>query len=573
MKKLLLAFTALVVAVPAYAQAPAQPERASGRANQTAVESAGGLVVSANPLATRAGAEILRAGGSAIDAMVAMQLTLGLVEPQSSGLGGGAFLVYWNAQTRALTTYDAREIAPQAATGNRFTNEQGQPLPFAQAVVGGIATGIPGVPLLLDTVHRAHGRLPWARMIRPAMQLAEQGFQVSPRLATLIAADPHIRNDQRVRAYFSRPDGTPLQAGDTLRNPDYARTLNLYMLMGPAPFYSGVIAHAIMAEVNRAPRPGGLTLEDFAAYRVVERPAVCGPYRAYRVCGMGPPSSGGVTVIQMLGLLERFNLGDEPNADAMHLFTQANRLAFADRNQYLADPDLVPQPLAGLIDRAYLAQRSQLISPDADRPANPGEPAGRQGRLSPDNDSERPATSHLIAIDRAGNIVTMTTTIEDGFGARRMAAGFLLNNQLTDFSFAAEANGRPIANRVEPRKRPRSSMSPTIVFDQAGAPVIVAGSPGGALIIPYVAQTLVALIDWRMNPQAAVSLGHVANLNGQTVIEQGTDAEQFVDALRVLGHNVRTGEMVSGLSAVVRDGNRWIAGADPRREGLALGDQ
>jgi gamma-glutamyltranspeptidase/glutathione hydrolase len=430
------------------------------------------------------------------------------------------------------------------------------------------------VPRLIELTHRRHGRLPWAQLFAPAIELAEQGFAVSPRLAGLLASERHLRNDPASAAYFYRPDGTPLQAGETLRNPALAETLRTLAANGVEPFYSGPIAQAILAAVHREPRPGSLTAADLAAYRVVEREPVCGPYRIYRVCGMGPPSSGGVAVLQILGLLAPFDLGTAPNADAYHLFTQAARLAFADRNQYLADPGFAPQPVAGLTERNYLMARAALIDRDRDMgTAAPGDPPGRSGRvLEPDLASERPATSHLIVIDRDGNIVSMTTTIEDGFGSRRMAAGFLLNNQLTDFNFAPQAQARPVANRVEPGKRPRSSMAPTIAFDRDGAPAIVAGSPGGSLIIPYVAQALIALIDWNLDPQSAVSLPHVANRNGNTELERGTEAEGFAAALIARGHTVRTIDMTSGLSAVVRRGNRWHAGADPRREGVALGE-
>ncbi len=574
MRRILLALlgTALISA-PAAAQL--QPERATGRSQQQTAQFERSVVVTANPIASRVGFEILQAGGSAVDAAIAIQLVLTLVEPQSSGLGGGAFMLHWDAEARRLTTYDARETAPAGATAQIFMDAAAnRPLPFYEAVTGGISTGVPGVPRLIELTHRRHGRLPWARLFEPAIRLADEGFAISPRLAGLLASERFLRNDPAAAAYFYRPDGSPKPAGEILRNPELGRTLRTLASDGVEPFYRGAIAQAILAAVHREPRPGSLSAADLAGYRASEREPVCAPYRVYRICGMGPPSSGGTTVLQMLTLLAPFDLGAAPNADAYHLFTQAGRLAFADRNQYIADPQFVAQPVAGLIERNYVTARAALIDRTRDMGnATAGEPPGRAGRVfEPDAMSERPATSHLIVIDRAGNIVSMTTTIEDGFGSRRMAAGFLLNNQLTDFNFAPEAQGRPVANRVEPGKRPRSSMAPTIAFDQEGRPAIVVGSPGGSLIIPYVAQTLVALIDWRLDPAAAVSLGHVANRNGPTEVERGTDAESYADALRARGHTVRAIEMTSGLSAVVRANGRWLAGADPRREGVALGE-
>jgi gamma-glutamyltranspeptidase/glutathione hydrolase len=571
-RRLLAAFAvALLVASSALAQQ--QPEGATGRGQQQLVVTDRTVVVTANPIASRVGFQILQAGGSAVDAAIAIQLALTLVEPQSSGLGGGAFMLYWDAAARRLTTYDARETAPAGATPQLFLDAANRPLPFYDAVTGGIATGVPGVPRLMELAHRRHGRLPWAQLFAPAIQLADEGFAVSPRLAGMLADERYLRNDPVARGYFYHPDGTPLRAGEVLHNFELVRTLRTLASEGVEPFYSGPIAEQILATVHREPRPGSLAAADMTAYRVVERDPVCGPYRIYRVCGMGPPSSGGVTVLQILALLAPFDLGRAPNPEAYHLFTQATRLAFADRNQYLADPGFVPQPIAGLTDRQYLMARAALIDRGRDMgTAAPGDPPGRSGALEPDLASERPATSHMIIIDRDGNIVSMTTTIEDGFGARRMVAGFLLNNQLTDFNFAPEAQGRPVANRVEPGKRPRSSMAPTIAFDRDGAPVIVTGSPGGSLIIPYVAQTLIALIDWNLDPQRAVSLPHVANRNGNTELEQGTDAESLAAALIARGHTVRQVEMTSGTSAVARRDNRWQAGADPRREGIALGE-
>ncbi len=571
------AILALGLSLPAaaFAQAPAQPEANSGRTEKTLVTARRAVVASANPVASQVGADILAAGGSAADAAIAIQLALTLVEPQSSGLGGGSFALYWVEARKKLTSYDARETAPGGATPEMFLDGEGKPIPFVDGVLGGRAVGVPGTPRMIEALHKKHGRLPWARLFDPVIRLAEQGFAMSPRLVTLLGQEKALRNDPVAAAYFYQPDGQPKPVGTTLRNPELAATLRTLQKQGAGAFYRGAIAQDILARVAQPPRPSSMTAEDLAGYRVKERPVVCGPYRQFEVCGMGPPSSGGVAVVQMLGLLERFDMkaSGANTLASVHLFTQAHRLAFADRNRYLADPDFVPQPVAGLIDRGYLQQRSVLIDPNRDMgTAQPGEPPRKTAALANDASPELPSTSHLIVVDRWGDAITMTTTIEDGFGARRMVRGFLLNNEMTDFSFLPAQGGQPIANRVEAGKRPRSSMSPTMVFAPGHKLSMLVGSPGGSQIIGYAAQTVISLIDWQLDPQAAVAAGHYGNPNGPTQLERGTEAEKLADGLKAMGHqDVRIVEMTSGLSAVVRSGPVWQAGVDPRREGRAIG--
>jgi gamma-glutamyltranspeptidase/glutathione hydrolase len=544
------------------------------------------MVVAAHPLAAAAGAQMLAEGGSAIDAMIATQLVLNLVEPQSSGIGGGGFLLYYDAGAKALTSFDARETAPAGAGPDLFLGPDGRPLRFIDAVIGGRSVGTPGIMRLLDTTHRRYGRLPWPRLFAPAIRLAEEGFAVSQRLAAAIAQDAEtLKRHDGPRGYFFHADGRPLQPGETLRNPAFADTLRILADGGADAFYQGNIARDIAATVQGAAgNPGRLTESDLAAYQIVEREPVCAPYRRHNVCGMGPPSSGALAIGQILGLLEPFDLSVLPPAatQAAHLFAEASKLAFADRALYIADPAFVKQPGKGLIDPGYLSARTSLIDSARAMPkAIAGLPPWREGRLddklfAPDRSAEIPATSHMSIVDDAGNIVSFTSSIESGFGSRLMARGFLLNNQLTDFSFLAEENGQPVANRVEPGKRPRSSMAPTVVFAQANsegaaAPLYVLGSPGGARIIPYVAWTLIGLLDWRLDVQTAVAMAHVANLNGATELEAGTGLVALNPALTSLGHTVRVLDMNSGLHAIRIGPNGLQGGVDPRREGAALG--
>jgi len=569
----------VAIATPAVAQA-LPPERPSGWIDKLPVASRHFMVATANPLATQAGYETLRAGGNAIDAAIAVQLVLGLVEPQSSGLGGGSFMLYHDARARRLIAYDGRETAPAAATAGRFLDAQGQPLAFFDAVVGGRSVGVPGTLKLLETVHRRHGRLPWARLFTPAIALAEQGFAISPRLHLLIAEETQWPQP-RARDYFLTAQGAARPVGETLRNPAYARTLRTLAAQGAAPFYAGAIADDIVRTVRDAPRnPGDLTREDLARYNVKARAPVCGRYRAYRVCGVPPPSSGGITVLQVLRMLEPYDVASMGPASfwSVHFASEAERLAYADRNVYIADPDFYRAP-RGLLDDGYLRARSLLISTSRSLgTAAPGDPARGTARADAVADghgaaAEFPSTSHIAIVDADGNAVSMTSTIEDGFGSRLMTeGGFMLNNELTDFSFVPVEDGKPVANRVEPGKRPRSAMAPTIAYDKDGRVAIIAGSPGGSAIIDYVVKTLLAIIDWKLDPQAATALPNFGSRNGPTELEKDTVVAALAPRLAALGHDTRIIDQTSGVQAIVRSPLGWIGGADPRREGVVRGD-
>ena len=553
------------------AVAEAQARKAAGRP----VEAQDWMVVAAHPLAVEAGAEVLSAGGTAADAMVAVQAVLGLVEPQSSGLGGGAFLVWWDAKSGAMTTLDGRETAPLEATPRLFQDADGQPLQFYDAVVGGRSVGVPGTPALLQEAHERWGARPWAGLFDRAITLAEEGFAVSPRLSASVAGDAERLGRFEATARYFLPDGAPLQPGARLRNPDYADTLRALAQEGARVFYSGEIAKDIAATVQNAPgNPGVLSETDLALYRVKERAAVCAPYRAYDICGMGPPSSGAVAVGQTLGLLAPFDLaGFGPESpEAWRLLGDASRLAFADRGKFLADTDFVPVPVKGLLERSYLENRSQLLNGGVALPeAAPGAPEFDHAlNWAMDAAIELPSTSHISIVDSQGNALSMTTTVENAFGSRLMVRGFLLNNELTDFSFRSHRDGVPIANRVEPGKRPRSSMAPTIVM-QDGRPVLVLGSPGGSRIIPYVSKTLVAMLDWGFDAQAAVDLPHLVNRFGTYDLEVGTAAEAQAEALQAMGYATEVRDLTSGLHVIDLRGGRLLGGADPRREGVALG--
>jgi gamma-glutamyltranspeptidase/glutathione hydrolase len=556
--------------------APA-PEAATGVAEDRAPARAERqMVAAANPIAAEAGLAILRAGGNAVDAMVTTQLVLNIVEPQSSGIGGGAFLLYWDADGRDLVTLDGRETAPMAATPERFLGADGAPMPFWDAVIGGLSVGVPGTPALMAEAHARYGRLPWESLFTIPIRLAEEGFPVSPRLHALLDGDRALRDDPRARALYYQEDGTPLPVGTMLRNPALAETLRRIAAEGVSAFYEGPIAQDIVATVTGHPtNPGDMTLADLAGYRVIEREPVCVEYRVYEVCGMGPPSSGASTVGQILELVEGFDLAEMgPGPQAAHVVSEASRLAFADRNLYLADADFVSVPMRGLLDAGYLDARAGLIAPDASMgEAEPGEPPyWREGLLAPSRDTST-GTSHVSIVDSDGNAVSLTTTIESAFGARLMTeSGFLLNNELTDFSFRPEVDGRPVANRVEPGKRPRSSMAPTIVFDAFDRLYVVVGSPGGSRIIGYVAKSLIAMLDWGMDPQQAAAFPGFLSRNGPTELEEGTAAAEWAPALEAMGHEVELVEMTSGLHAVMVTPSGLLGGADPRREGAAVGD-
>jgi gamma-glutamyltranspeptidase/glutathione hydrolase len=577
---------ALLAACSTPTDRPSQPEPSSAlRAGVATAQAQRHMAASANPLATQAGLEMLRAGGSAVDAAIAMQLVLTLVEPQSSGLGGGAFLMHWDGQR--VAAYDGRETAPMAADERLFLTPEGKPMAFYDAVVGGLSVGTPGTVRLLEAAHRHHGRLPWSRLFEPAVRLSETGFPMSARLHQLLAAEKYLRSDRTAAAYFYGADGAPKAVGTTIRNPELAATLRAIQAAGADAFYSGPIAADIVSAVQSSRNPGRLALTDLGSYRVRPREPVCTDYKAWRVCGMPPPSSGGIAVAQMLGIFTHRNIAVfppaeapelEPRAEAVHLFAEAGRLAFADRALYVADSDFVSVNVAGLLDPAYLKQRAQRVGPRSMGTAQPGVPPGTSVALAPDASPPKSATSHISVVDGYGAAVAMTTTIEDVFGARIMVRGFLLNNQLTDFSFAPEADGRPIANRIQPGKRPRSSMAPTLVFDRAsGALVATLGSPGGSQIIGYVAKTLIGVLDWNLDIQQGIALPNFGSRNGPTELEKGRFSPAVVEALKARGHDVREIDMGSGLQGIVRvqlpDGRHgWAGGADPRREGVALGD-
>lgn len=532
------------------------------------------MVAAANPLAVEAGARVLREGGTAADAMVAVQTVLGLVEPQSSGLGGGAFLVYYDATTGALSTLDGRETAPLAATPTLFQDHNGEPLKFFDAVVGGRSVGTPGTPALMEAAHRKWGKSNWGGLFTDAIRLAELGFAVSPRMAESIANDAErLSRFPETAAYFL-PEGAPLEAGQVITNQPYADVLRRIAMEGTDAFYTGPVAADIVRTVQSAAgNPGVLSELDLALYRVKERPAVCASYRAYEACGMGPPSSGALTVGQILGMLESYDLAalGADNPASWRLIGDASRLAFADRGRYMADSDFVPMPTKGLVDAEYLAERAKLLQGDAalDSVA-PGTPTFDHALIWADDESiEFPSTSHISIVDQYGNVLSMTTTIENGFGSRLMTNGFLLNNELTDFSFRSHSDGVPIANRLEPGKRPRSSMAPTIVM-QDGKPVLAIGSPGGSRIIGYVATAIVGWADWGLNVQEALSLPHAVNRFGTYDLEAGTEAESFEAALTDMGFEVNIRDLNSGLHAI-EIGEGLKGGADPRREGIALG--
>ncbi len=556
------------------------PERPSGWTPKKAVTSKHDMIATANPLSTEAGFRILRQGGTAIDAAIASQMVLTLVEPQSSGIGGGAFIVHYQKKNNKLSAYDGRETAPAAATPERFLDKEGKPLKFLDAVVGGRSVGVPGTLRVLELAHQRHGKLPWARLFAPAIELSERGFPMSPRLYGALEAEKMLANDSVAKAYFYRADGTPHPVGTLVKNPELAATLKRIAAEGPEAFYKGDIARDVVTKVRSHPtNPGDMTEADLAGYRAKARDVVCGPYRHYRVCGMPLPSSGGMTVLQILGMLERFDMARVEPASfyATHLFAEAGSLAYADRGRYMADPEFVP-PTPGLLGTDYLWSRSLTIKPDAALgKAQPGDPQtvqpAQKVAFADDRSLEFPSTSHLSIIDRYGNALSMTTTIEDVFGSRQMVRGFLLNNELTDFSFATTEGGKPIANRVQPGKRPRSSMAPTIVFDRPGHVYAIVGSPGGSAIINYVTKTLIGILDWHLDPQAAIDLPNVGSRNlGYVELEKGSAAAKLEPKLRALGHDVRVIDHTSGLQAIARTKTGWIGGADPRREGIVLGD-
>ena len=559
--------------LPAQTNRPQQPEPASGRSEKQLAHAQRHMVAAAHPLAVEAGLQMLDAGGSAVDAMIAVQLVLNLVEPHASGLGGGAYLLHYEATSRMVRAYDGRETAPAAVTADLFMRD-GKAMTFRDAVAGGRSVGTPGVVRLLEIAHRKHGRLPWARLFQPAIDLAENGFPLSSRLHTLLRRDRTIAGEAAARSYFLNAEGTPKAAGTLLRNPEFAQTLRAIATGVADAFYRGDIARAIVGAVRSHPiNPGLLSEADLADYQVREVDALCSPYRVYRVCGMPPSSSGGIAVLQMLGLLSHRDMSAvaPESTQAVHLLAEAGRLAYADRSRWVADDRFVDVPVRGLLDPAYLAARARLIQPRSMGKATAGTPPGARLAYADDAVDEVAGTSHIAIVDGDGNAASMTTTIENFFGSRVLVRGFLLNNQLTDFNFTEQDSGQPAVNAVAPGKRPRSSMAPTLVFRDNGDLHLVLGSPGGGRIINYVAKTLIATLDWGLDIQAAIALPNTGSRNGPTDIERGTAAEERAAPLRAMGHDVEITDMTSGLHGIMRVGNGWQGGADPRREGIARG--
>ena len=575
MKKL-MALVALLTPLPALAQ---------------------GMVTSADPRATEAGLEILRAGGSAADAAMAMMLALTVVEPQSSGIGGGGFLLHQSARTGLLETIDGRETAPAAATPQRFIGPDGKPLPFISAVAGGKSVGVPGNIRLMALATKKWGKLEWKALFAPAIRLAEGGYRVTRPLAaastnlfplwggsSTALAGPEGGPSTGTGTASGRfpdvaalyaPGGKPLAEGDTVKNPALAKLLRTLAEDGADAFYTGENAAALLKAVNgTSVAPSDMTAADLAGYRAKERPPVCGTYRTYRICGMGPPSSGATTVIQILGMLERFPLAElgKDSPTSWHLIAEAMQLAYADREKYLADRDFVEVPVAGLIDPNYIASRSRLISIGRARNTyEAGSPPGAPRRTAA-MQMEVPSTTHFIAIDREGDIATMTSTVEGPFGSQLIANGYVLNNELTDFTLAPEKDGAPVANRVEGGKRPLSSMAPTIVYDAAGKPVFTVGAAGGKTIIMQVAKAIIAHVDWKLPARDAIGLGLVFFNKDGLVLEQGTSLPAMQPALEKMGHKVSVGRLGLKANAAERTATGWVGAADPRGVGNALSE-
>lgn len=538
------------------------------------------MVAAANPYAAQAGADILAKGGSAVDAAIAVQAVLTLVEPESSGLAGGAFMLHWTRKDGKLDAYDGRETAPAGATPDMFLDDAKAPLGIIPAILSGRSVGTPGAVAMLALAHKAHGKLDWASLFMPAIKLSESGFKVSDKLAAAIKRDPALAHMPGSGQYFftSSPDGKqePVAAGTLLKNPQLAETLKIIAAEGPDGFYKGKVAQEIVDAVQTAPsRPGTLSMADMAGYEAKDRDPLCRPYRQYKVCAMPPPTSGGIATLQILGILENFDMGEiEPmSLTAVHFISEAEKLAYADRGKFLGDPDFVKIPVDRLLDATYLRQRAALIDPSASmKKAEPGKlgdaRADAQGTNVP---VAYPSTSHFAIVDSDGNVVSMTTSVEAPFGSHLMAGGMILNNQLTDFSFVPEEDGKPVANAVAPGKRPMSAMDPVIVFDKQDNFYAALGSPGGSRIIGYVTQALIAVLDWNMDMQSAFDQPRFLDRNGPLEIEEGTSLEKLTPQLEQLGHEVKPEKVISGLHGIRVTPNGLDGGADPRREGVAIG--
>lgn len=564
---------------------PIEPEGSSGYTEKDGWIAQRFMVAAANPLAVDAGYHMLKAGGSAVDAAIATQMVLGLVEPQSSGIGGGAFMLYFDGAK--IDAFDGRETAPASANETLFLSADGKAMPFHEAVVGGRSVGVPGVLRMLALAHNQYGKLPWHVLFEPAIKLARDGFAVSPRLAILLESETYLKTDPVAAAYFYDVQGKSRPVGYLLKNPALAATLQKIAAEGADAFYTGKIAQDIARKVTQHPtNPGGLTVQDLAGYQAKTRTAICSDYRVWTVCGMPPPSSGGIAIAQILGILETKDMralapvDGVLNVEAVHLFTEAGRLAYADRNRYIADTDFVPLPEGGLralLSKKYLAQRAALIGDQSMGHARAGMPFPQQLAWGTDTSPELPSTSHISIVDGDGHALAMTTTIENGFGSRQMVDGFLLNNELTDFSAEAVDGDGPIANRVQAGKRPRSSMSPTLVFEKDSKKLVLSvGSPGGSAIINYVSKTLIGMMDWGLNVQEAINLPNIGSRNGPTELEQGRVPDALIRQLKAKGHEVQIMEQTSGLHGIMRlsvhGDDVWFGAADPRREGIAKGD-
>ena len=578
MRALILIFAlALAVSIPAYAQDANEDEAAFATQDRAPSVASRHMVAASDPLAAEAGLAILRSGGNAIDAAIAAQAMLTLTEPESSGIGGSAYLVYFDKKSGRVFTYDGRETAPAAATENLFVDSSGKLIPASDRFTGGRAVGVPGALRMLELAHKEHGKKPWGALFNATIAKADAGFTVSQRLADSIRRDRSLPQFADAKAYFFTSDGQPLAAGATLKNPTFASTLKTVAAKGADALYTGTIATDIVRAVNAMPNPGAMTSADLANYRAKERAAVCGTYRVWRVCGMGPSSSGAIGTIATLKMLERFDLAKMPplGVDAVHLLAEAGRLAHADRTYYVADSDFVDVPTTALIADDYLSLRSQMIDPVHDiGSVRPGDPVHKRADagVPMGDDTEMAGTAHMSIVDDDGNALAMTTSVGLAFGSRIFVRGFILTDQLSDFAFQPEENGIKNVNRVESNKRPRSSMSPTLVFDNQNRFVAAAGSPGGNLIVGFVSEVLVAMLDWGMDPQRAAGLPHIVNLNGDTRIERGTSLDGLKDALESRGHKVRSSPLASGTQAILARDGKLLGGADPRREGVAIGD-